>query len=203
MIPASEGIFKHFFFVFRIIKQYQQNLWSHSQKTEVLTTANDDMNTFLLSMANQSLSTFHYQYIAAVSMLQNGTIVAWFNNFLYHTAPLALNLVHNAVVRTFINPTHSIHVTNAPFDYIEDSNSTSHRDSPVSLFGFSLVVTMGIALPIVSASYIMFYVHVRHFAFKISVCFLPNDFNVTHSRKRLLEPNSCSTRAESIWAYFG
>ncbi|XP_037034194.1 ATP-binding cassette sub-family A member 3-like isoform X1 [Bradysia coprophila] len=138
-----------------IMDQYQQNLWSHSQNTKVVTT-DKELDTFLLNLAGQSLATFNYQYLAAASALTSGEIVAWFNNQFYHTAPLALNLVHNAIVRAIINPAYSIHVVNAPFDYVVQPNSTD--DSSVSLFSASFTFAVGLAMPMVSASYIMFYI---------------------------------------------
>lgn len=142
--------------------QYQQNLWAHSQNTKVVTTA-EDLDSFLINTAKQSLSTFNYQYLAAASALTGGKIVAWFNNQFYHTAPLALNLVHNAIVRAVINPAYSIHIANAPFDYLVQPNGTNVDDSKVSLFSASFTFAIGIAMPMVSASYIMFYIQVNRF----------------------------------------
>lgn len=143
------------------MQQYQQNVWAHSQKTEVVTT-DEDLDSFLLNLANQSISTFNYQYLAAASALSNGTILAWFNNQFYHTASLALNLVHNAIIRTVINPAYSIHVVNAPFDFHVQANSTQDEVN-LSIFGIAFAFAVSIAMSFVSASYIMFYVQVNIF----------------------------------------
>lgn len=139
--------------------QYQQNLWTHSQKTKVVTT-DKDLDSFLLNLAGQSLTTFNYQYLAAASALTNGEIVAWFNNQFYHTASLALNLVHNAIIRALINPAYSIHVANAPFDYFVQPNSTNDIDANISLFSASFTIEAGVVMSLVSASYVMFYIQV-------------------------------------------
>ncbi|KAG4068832.1 hypothetical protein HA402_004980 [Bradysia odoriphaga] len=147
----------------QIMNQYQQNLWTHSQNTKVVTTSKD-LDSFLLNLAGQSSGTFNYQYLVAASALTSGEIVAWFNNQFYHTAPLALNLVHNAIVRAIINPAYSIHVVNAPFDFIVQPNSIDddgddHNDDvDILIFSASFIFAVGLAMPMVSASYIMFYI---------------------------------------------
>lgn len=122
---------------------------------------NEDLDLFLLNVANQSLETFNYQYLTAASALGNGTILAWFNNQFYHTASLALDLVHNAIIRAIINPAYSIHVVNAPFDFLIQPNSTQEDDAKISAFGITLTFTVSIALSMVSSSYIMFYIQVK------------------------------------------
>lgn len=135
----------------------------------LVVTANDTMDSFLLNEADQSLSTFYHQYLTAASILSNGTVLAWFNNQFYHTASLALNLVHNAIVRAILNPNHSIHVANAPFGYLAQPNSTHVEDSNISMFSVTLTFAVGLAIPMVSASYIMFYIQVYGAKFSVSM----------------------------------
>lgn len=170
------------------MQQYQQNVWTHSQKTKVVTT-DDDPNSFLLHLANQSLRTFNYQYLTAASALSNGTILAWFNNQFYHTSSLALNLVHNAIIRAIINPAYSIHVVNAPFDFLVQPNSTQ-VDENISAFGVSLTFAVAIAVSMVSASYIMFYVQVK---LKKKIILCNSNSQSSRYRKKFVVLNSCST----------
>lgn len=144
------------------MQQYQQNVWTHSPNTEVINT-DEDLDSFLLKVASQSLRSFNYQYLAAASALSNGTILAWFNNQFYHTAPLSLNLVHNAIIRTVINPGYGVHVVNAPLDFlIKTTNSTEiNQITDVSIFGISLTFTVGVVMSMVAASYVMFYIQVN------------------------------------------
>ncbi|KAJ6646771.1 Phospholipid-transporting ATPase ABCA3 [Pseudolycoriella hygida] len=144
-----------------IMEQYQQNVWSHFQKTKVEAT-DKDVDSFLLNSAKESIITYTYQYLAATSAFTNGTILAWFNNQFYHTASLALNLVHNAIVRAFINPSHSINVVNAPFDFRIESNSTQIDSLDVSIFSVAFMFAVGISMPMISASYIMFYIEEKN-----------------------------------------
>ncbi len=141
------------------MQQYQENVWTHSQTTKVVAT-DDSIDSYLLNVANQSMETFNHQYLTATSAFGNGTILAWFNNQFYHTASLSLNLVHNAIVRAIINPSHSIHVVNAPFDFTVDTNRTHVNDANISMFGVTLTFAVGLAMPMVAASYILFYVQV-------------------------------------------
>lgn len=155
------------FFENRFLQQYQENVWTHSQNTKVVTT-DEDLDSFLLNVANESLQTYNYQYLAAASTFSNGTILAWFNNQFYHTASLALNLVHNAILRATINPGYSIHVVNEPLDFLVQANATQPDGTNLSLFGITLTFAVGIAMPLVSSSYIMFYIQVSKIPFSAS-----------------------------------
>lgn len=139
-------------------------MWTHSLNAKVVTT-DKNLDSFLLNVANESLQTYIYQYVAAASTFSNGTILAWFNNQFYHTASLSLNLVHNAILRAVINPGYSIHVVNEPLDFLIQANATQPDGGNISLFGITLTFAVGIAMPLVSASYIMFYIQVSKILF--------------------------------------
>lgn len=132
----------------------------HSPKTKVMTTV-EDVDSYLLNV--NSIRKLNFEYLTATAALTNGTIIASFNNQFFHTAPLSLNLVHNAIVRV-IDPDFSITVMNAPFKYLlspSASNGTDIADSPISIFGISITIAIPVAMSIISASYIMFYIKVK------------------------------------------
>lgn len=141
------------------MEQYQYTVKEHSNKASVVTTA-DDVDTYLINLAKTSLMQVKFQYLTAASALSNNSIYAWFNGQFYHTAPLALNLVHNAFMRAFY-PDHTIHVKNAPMKYLPTvpTNGTSPEEISAT-FGFSFTMCISIVLSITSAIYINFYIKV-------------------------------------------
>lgn len=125
----------------------------------IVNTTDKDLDSHLLNLAYKSMSTFNYQYLAAASELADGTILAWFNNKFLHTAPLALNLVHNAMIRT-----HSIHVVNAPFFSVRPNStrsSTQMYDNDISGFGIVFGFCVGCVMPMISSIIVMFYEQVN------------------------------------------
>lgn len=147
----------------RVIQEYQKNIEFHSPTTKVDTTFGD-MESHLLKSGKSSLLKYNFQYLTAASLMDGGqSILAWFNNQFLHTAPLALNLVHNAVIRALYNPDYGIDVKNAPLNFLRVSNNSTQTDPEISFFGYTLSMTMVVVLSIVSSSYVMFYVRVSEF----------------------------------------
>ncbi|XP_055533385.1 phospholipid-transporting ATPase ABCA3-like isoform X2 [Wyeomyia smithii] len=88
----------------------------------------------------------------------NRNITAWFNNKAYHTAPLSLNLVYNAILQTFCNDC-NLRVYNKPLPY--SSRIRFLRLQAGSNMGFQLAFNTGFAMAFVGAMYIMFYIKER------------------------------------------
>lgn len=83
---------------------------------------------------------------------------AWFNNKAYHTAPLSLNLIYNAILRTFCANC-SLDVVNKPLPY--SSRVRFLRLQAGSNMGFQLAFNTGFAMAFVGAMYIMFNIKER------------------------------------------
>uniref|UniRef100_A0A182NHT5 ABC transporter domain-containing protein n=1 Tax=Anopheles dirus TaxID=7168 RepID=A0A182NHT5_9DIPT len=108
-------------------------------------TANirDVDNTYMIGA---SLDVIHRNY------------TAWFNNKAYHTAPLALGVLYNALTRT-ICANCSLTVTNRPLPY--SSHVRFLRTQSGSNLGFQLAFNTGFAMAFVGALYILYYVRER------------------------------------------
>lgn len=74
-------------------------------------TDGNNMTAAMLRRANVSMSDFRFHILTAAEFKSEEDIIFWFNSMAYHTAPLSLDLMHNAM----LGDQHSIHVTNAPF----------------------------------------------------------------------------------------
>lgn len=142
--------------------QYEKNINGSSAKLHI---ASGNIQTSLLAIAKTSLREYNFQYLTAASIASNGTIIAWFNNQAIHSATLALDLVHNAVIKWLIGDDHSIRVSNAPLKFLPSNDTTSPDISNVDTFGFSFAIAFGLIMAVLSASYIAFYIKVGHITF--------------------------------------
>ncbi|CAG7827997.1 unnamed protein product, partial [Allacma fusca] len=85
-------------------------------------------------------------------------LTAFFNNQPFHTPPLALNTLSNAILRAFKIPTEFV-LTNHPFDY----NSIDKLKQTASFFttGFMIGWIINFGLAFQAASFIIFPIHER------------------------------------------
>lgn len=72
---------------------------------------------FILKLAATQIVDINRNYLVAASIGPEN-ITAWFNNQPYHTAPLSLNLIHNAMLRAYMGSSdYSIEMTNHPLPF--------------------------------------------------------------------------------------
>lgn len=123
-------------------------------------TVKGDMQDGLIELAETSMNQFKFQYLTAISFRPDSTIVAWFNNQAYHSASLALNLVHNAILKTFSTTDYNIHLKNAPLKFMPKNNTTPDRFANNDSFGYGFSIIIALSMTFLSASYISFYIKV-------------------------------------------
>lgn len=81
----------------KIAEQYKTMIIStHGTKYTFESTGPKSFEQYILSIEKQKVVDSQYLAAATISM---GKITAWLNNQPLHTAPLSLNLVHNAMAR--------------------------------------------------------------------------------------------------------
>lgn len=104
----------------------------------------------------------NYLTAASIGHMKNATITAWFNNIPYHTAPLTLNLLHNAVARAIIGPDYSIDVTNEPVPFTPESRKRieQSKNEVQAFIGIFAVVGLAFGMVYVTAFYTLFYIKV-------------------------------------------
>lgn len=120
------------------------------------------MDESLLDLAQHSLRKFKFQYLTAATFPDDKTIIAWFNNQFYHTAALTLDLVHNAVLKAFSGDDYNIYVQNKPLKFQKQNDTLPDFIKNLDSFGYGFTIMIGIAMTVLSASYISFYIKVSH-----------------------------------------
>lgn len=92
-------------------------------------------------------------YIVGASITNYTNITAWYNNEPYHSPPLSINLVHNAVLKSHLGSEYSIQVINEPLPYSTKSRLEMLDNGETTGFQFAGSITT--AMIIVSAIYIL------------------------------------------------
>lgn len=79
---------------------------------------NGNFTEYILTKAEENLKEVNLRYLTSLAVHSN-QLIAWFNNEAYHAAPIALNLAHNAFLKS-VNPSFQIDVTNKPLSLTEE-----------------------------------------------------------------------------------
>lgn len=88
-----------------------------ASKAKIIDTR-DITTTIFEHMKKDRMYIMHYCH-GGVSFLENNTLIAWYNGFPFHSAPLTLNLVLNAVLKHHISEQYNIEVINHPLRLTE------------------------------------------------------------------------------------
>lgn len=155
---AIERIVFFSFLIDRFAEQFEKNI---NGSSAILKITYDDMQNTLLNIAKVSMKEYYFQYLTAVTVLQNQTILAWFNGQAFHSAALALDTVHNAFIKLIAGGDYGVRVANKPLPFLP-SNDTLTAEAPpdIDTFGYSFAITVGVMMSLLSASYIGYHIKV-------------------------------------------
>uniref|UniRef100_A0A182WC81 ABC-2 type transporter transmembrane domain-containing protein n=1 Tax=Anopheles minimus TaxID=112268 RepID=A0A182WC81_9DIPT len=112
-----------------VTNAFRDRFRQEAQQHQLVVT-DEDMSTYILNKAAQDFATFNTRYWVGAS-LNSSICTAWFNNKAYHSAPLAVNLIYNAILQS------------------------------ICLDCFRLAFNTGFAMAFVSALFILFYIKER------------------------------------------
>lgn len=122
----------------------------------------ETMSEYILRRSENELPTVRQNYIVGATFdgsLEAPNITGWFNNLPYHSIPLAVGTIYNALLNYHTNST-TITVVNYPLPFSEDSLIPSQSFS-VGNMGFQVAFSLGFSMAFVSAFFIIFYVKER------------------------------------------
>lgn len=154
-LPRTEMI--NFYFDCSFANAYKRYVPSETGRARV-EAVDQDIQAHFLHLAETLLVRLNSQYLAAATFGKE-RITAWFNGQMMHTAPLSLNLIHNAVVRASLGDDHSITVINEPLKF--SPNSTMAMAEIGNSFGYNLSSNLGFGMAFVCAFYVMFLIKVN------------------------------------------
>lgn len=171
---------------FRIGTQYETYMKSLSS-VELVTIDDKNMTDALLKRAAKSIAEFKYHDLTAVEFESDKQIIVWYNSMAYHSAPLSLSYLHNAMVKSTLGDEYSIHVINAPLPRQTKELGFFETASAILLANFYLIyffifaIIIYFIMALYSPSYLTFYIavciHSEIYLIKTSFYVFGNDFN--------------------------
>ncbi|XP_021697249.1 ATP-binding cassette sub-family A member 3 [Aedes aegypti] len=132
--------------------QAYQNLFNKLDGTHRLEVVPETVPDFILEKSMAALSEVNVRYMVGAT-LNDTAYTGWFNNKGYHTAPLSLSLIFNAIIGSEC-PTCEITVVNKPLSYELETRDVFDN-------GFQLAFNTSIAMAFVAAFVIQFYIRER------------------------------------------
>ncbi|XP_034485230.1 ATP-binding cassette sub-family A member 3-like isoform X3 [Drosophila innubila] len=125
-------------------------------------TGNKNFTKYILDLGASIQSHINTHYVVAASM-GDDRIIAWLNNEPLHTAPLTVNMVHNAIARLYVGEDATIEVTNHPYPYSKKTELSEQilRQIMSTIMGIVMATNLGICMCFVSTMYILFLIKER------------------------------------------
>ncbi|XP_001662813.2 ATP-binding cassette sub-family A member 3 [Aedes aegypti] len=137
--------------------QAYQNLLNNVGGSHRLETVPNTVSEYILEKSQTAISEVNVRYMVGAT-LNDTAYTGWFNNKGYHTAPLALSLIFNAIMSTEC-PTCEITVVNKPLPF-QLKTTLSIVNTGLNA-GFQLAFNTGFAMAFVGALFILFYIRER------------------------------------------
>ncbi|XP_058835896.1 phospholipid-transporting ATPase ABCA3-like isoform X2 [Topomyia yanbarensis] len=135
------------------------SLFENTPEVHELIVTSASFEEYVLNKSAENIKKVDNTYMVGATLHESDqNLTVWFNNKAYHTAPLALNLIYNAILRTFCNNCH-LQVVNKPLPY--STRIRFLRLQAGSNMGFQLAFNTGFAMAFVGAMYIMFNIKER------------------------------------------
>lgn len=146
-----------FFFHFSIINEYR--LMFDTYPDELLVEFDGNMDEHFLELGNAIRIRSNTRYLVGLGF-QDNTVVAYFNNQLYHTAPLSLNLAYNAIIKARIGGcAGSITIENWPLAFGPEARvQLTYRYSGL---GNQFATNITFAMGFIIAFHVIFYIQER------------------------------------------
>lgn len=116
-----------------------------------------DFFNYAVNVSEKLPREYRFQLIGGCSFTKDYRRIRY-NPQALHTAPLAFDLLADAVIKSRICQNCSVRTINKPFKYMP---STASTNASIKKYGFTLAIIIGIVIGIVSASYISFYIQER------------------------------------------
>lgn len=118
-----------------------------------------DFQQHILQWSKDDLSYVNRNLFVGAAMLTDDAVTVWFNNQPYHMVPVALNLVHEALVQVHLGTSFSIRLTNAPLPY--DASTRIQQVTMANQLGNLLALNVPYAMAFVMAFFVLPYVRER------------------------------------------
>uniref|UniRef100_A0A1A9X391 ABC transporter domain-containing protein n=1 Tax=Glossina brevipalpis TaxID=37001 RepID=A0A1A9X391_9MUSC len=142
----------------KIADHYKEIAMSYGEDYTFESTNEKTFRDYILQLGSKAQVRINARYLAAATVSPNN-IIAWLNNQPLHTAPLTVNLVHNAMIKALMNEKYEIKVTNAPLPY--STQTVLSQLNTGNNLGTQLSTNLCFCFCFISALYILFLIKER------------------------------------------
>ncbi|KAH8378947.1 hypothetical protein KR009_002246, partial [Drosophila setifemur] len=133
-----------------ISKEYAEQVKSYGSNYKFINTNGVAFEEYILSQSDSYKYRTYFEYMAAATIADDN-ITIWLNNKPLHTAPLTLNLLHNALARTFLGKEAKTGVRNAPLPYSKDTMTL--RLNKGQRLGVEIAINLALCMSFITAFY--------------------------------------------------
>uniref|UniRef100_A0A182UD52 ABC transporter domain-containing protein n=1 Tax=Anopheles melas TaxID=34690 RepID=A0A182UD52_9DIPT len=134
-----------------------RSLFESFPSTHQLRITDKDIVDYILDVSTENIGLVNHEFMAAAS-ITNTNHTVWWNPTGFHTAPLALNFMYNAIIKS-INKNFEITIINKPLPFKAETRFTQLQAG--NNLGFQISFNTGFAMSFIAALYIMFYIKER------------------------------------------
>ncbi|XP_032295539.1 phospholipid-transporting ATPase ABCA3 isoform X3 [Drosophila virilis] len=142
----------------RIANKYEEMAQSFGPDYTYESTGDKSFTKYILDLSASLQVWINARYLAAATF-RNDKIIAWLNNQPLHTAPLTMNMVHNAIAREVIGENSKISVTNWPLPY--KTETLLQQLQMGSSLGTQLASNIAFCMCFITAFYALFVINER------------------------------------------
>ncbi|XP_058456304.1 phospholipid-transporting ATPase ABCA3-like [Malaya genurostris] len=134
-----------------------QKVFENFRSSHRLQLIDHDVIDEILSLSVANIGRVNREFMVATSVTDTNSTV-WFNPQGFHTAPLGIDFLYNALLKSTCNNC-EIRVINKPLPYRPNTRFTQLQAG--NNLGFQLSFNTGFAMSFIAAMYIMFYIKER------------------------------------------
>ncbi|XP_002135015.3 ATP-binding cassette sub-family A member 3 [Drosophila pseudoobscura] len=131
---------------------YAEHLSTYGLGYKLINTSGASVEEYILGVGKNQMRRVDFQYLAGVTIGNEGLTV-WLNNKPLHTAPLTLNLLHNAIAVELLGKQAKTGVTNAPLPY--NNQTLTLRLNKGQRLGAEIAINLGLCMSIITALYVI------------------------------------------------
>ncbi|XP_022217622.2 LOW QUALITY PROTEIN: phospholipid-transporting ATPase ABCA3 [Drosophila obscura] len=132
---------------------YAEHLSSYGLGYSLINRSDDaSMEEYILGIGKNLNRRIDFQYLAGLS-IGTDNLTVWLNNKPLHTAPLTLNLLHNALAVEMLGKQARTGVTNAPLPY--NNQTLTLRLNKGQRLGAEIAINLGLCMSIITALYVI------------------------------------------------
>ncbi|KAL7744177.1 hypothetical protein ACLKA6_009151 [Drosophila palustris] len=141
-----------------VADQYEKMAKSLGGSHAYESTGNKNFTEYMLDIGETIQARIDRRYVAAAS-IEDDKVTAWLNNKPLHTAPLTVNMVHNAIARAYVGNDANIDIVNHPYPYTP--TTIINQVKVGNNLGTSMATNLCFCMCFLSAMYILFLIKER------------------------------------------